>query len=338
MKIRSLAVITFLLTVCVVYPVALAQGNDGEACSSKTIVYPRTILLIRDEPGLTADRVRYAKPGERLNVLLSQRQGPWCWLRVTGGWLVDNVLLQETATTTASTTETTTTTTSTTVRRACYSSAKAYVAGPMNIRQRATTDSRIVARANFGAVYDALGSQQGDKYCWVKISKGWIANTSRLSHTKPLPPPTPVPAPPPAVQAAAPAAIGSPHHIVNSQGRHIPIYGDDRFRHLIASAFYYIRDNVPAFWPYLSIIDDVKFDWHACSAAYACAGWPHQVVYFGPVAYEVSIRGLASTLIHEACHFYQLKEHRSGNYDWNAEWGHRAHEQECVAKQREAGL
>ena len=79
----------FILIVWTMFPIARVDGNDAIACSSKTTVYPRATTTILERPSATSLRVRYAKPGERLDVLRSLRQGPWCLLQVADGWLID---------------------------------------------------------------------------------------------------------------------------------------------------------------------------------------------------------------------------------------------------------
>ncbi len=67
----------------------------------------------------------------------------------------------------------------------CYAHDKAYVAGNMNIRQRPTTGSSVVAKARWGDSFDVTQSEQGDSWCWLEISKGWMAKTSRVGSTPP---------------------------------------------------------------------------------------------------------------------------------------------------------
>lgn len=67
----------------------------------------------------------------------------------------------------------------------CYAHDKAYVAGNMNIRQRPSTGSSVVAKASWGDSFDVIRSQQGVKWCWLEIDKGWIAKTSRVRSSAP---------------------------------------------------------------------------------------------------------------------------------------------------------
>lgn len=54
----------------------------------------------------------------------------------------------------------------------------------MNIRESATTASRVAATARAGDSFAVLSSQRGDIWCWLQIDKGWLAKTSRVSSTQ----------------------------------------------------------------------------------------------------------------------------------------------------------
>lgn len=76
----------------------------------------------------------------------------------------------------------------------------AYLTGGMNIRASASTNSRVVARARTGDSFTVLESRAGANWCWLRISQGWMADTSRVQSTKPVQrvdtrPVTPPPAP-----------------------------------------------------------------------------------------------------------------------------------------------
>ena len=303
-----------------------ARANDsGESCHQFDTVYPRMTVSVRAEPNLTSQRVGGASRGEALAVRESSQVDLLCWLRIDAGWVVNSFFLRpEPADPVRTTTRT--------AEVSCYAHERAYVGGSMNIRQRATIDSPVIAKASSGDVFDVVASQRGETWCWLRVAEGWLARTSRVSTTRPVAPPAPV------AQLPVPVITEAPHQIINSQGRHIPIYGADSFRLSIAQAFYYLRDNVPHWWPYVAIIDDVKFDAGACSLGYACADWPYKGVYFGNRAIGKSVHQLASTLIHEACHIYQWQEGRGDNYDSSLAWEDRPHEIECMNKEREAGF
>ena len=318
-------------------------------------------------------RVRYAAVGERLDVTGSTRFGPWCWLQVSDGWLIDTRALSSKPLA------------SFTFQPGagalnCYQANMAYVAGTMNVRAAATIESAVVAKARSGDVFTVSNSAQGATWCWLKIDLGWLAKTARVQSSKPLHTTTSTSASTSAStetqqtrsdidnccfvnrhcqseqdwvdgfwafrrqECSAPGIAeqvsqpGAPHYIINSQGRKIPIYGDEEFRLTIARGFYYLRDKLPQWWQYVAIIDDVKYDDKEGNCGYACASWPYKNVRFGPHAYEQSARSIAQTLIHETCHLYQWQEGRGDNYDWSVPWEERSHEIECENKEREAGF
>ncbi len=63
----------------------------------------------------------------------------------------------------------------------------AYITGAMNIRASATTNSTVVATARAGDSFTVLEIRDGATWCWLRISRGWLANTSRVQPTKPDP-------------------------------------------------------------------------------------------------------------------------------------------------------
>lgn len=67
----------------------------------------------------------------------------------------------------------------------CFPYDTAYVTGRMNIRAEASLGGARVGLAQPGS-YAVLGSAQGETYCWVQISSGWIAKTRRVSGLKPV--------------------------------------------------------------------------------------------------------------------------------------------------------
>ena len=66
----------------------------------------------------------------------------------------------------------------------CFPSATAYVLASMNIREEASVSSEKLGLAPAGT-YVVEGSVQGESYCWINIGDGWIADTRRVSGTKP---------------------------------------------------------------------------------------------------------------------------------------------------------
>ncbi len=72
--------------------------------------------------------------------------------------------------------------------RACYSEARAWVTGEMNIRAHPTTNSSKVGTAQAGESFDVLESRLGDSFCWLRISRGWMAKTYLVSEVQPRQP------------------------------------------------------------------------------------------------------------------------------------------------------
>lgn len=167
MRPTTLALLIFSL--CAMIPASLAQETE-DACSSRETVYPVVKTAILDEAGYQGIRVRYAAPWERLDIIGSKRSGPWCWLQVSDGWLIDSAraLISEPR---------------------CYEADKAYIVGDMNIRTSASTTSRVVAKASAGDEFAVSKSYPGETWCWLKIDLGWMAETDRVRSTEPLPVP-----------------------------------------------------------------------------------------------------------------------------------------------------
>ena len=67
----------------------------------------------------------------------------------------------------------------------CYSADTAYVTGAMNIRQRPSTASQVVAKAQAGDYFNVTASIRSERWCWLNVSRGWLANTTRVQSTKP---------------------------------------------------------------------------------------------------------------------------------------------------------
>ena len=67
----------------------------------------------------------------------------------------------------------------TTAQSSCYSHDTAYITGNMNIRERPTTSSRVVATARSGDSFSVISSQRSG-WCWLETAQGWIAKTSRV--------------------------------------------------------------------------------------------------------------------------------------------------------------
>lgn len=170
----NLALLMFLI--CAMIPAPLAQDTEG-ACSSRDTVYPLVKTAILNDPSSQGTRVRHASAWERLEIIGSKFSGPWCWLQVSDGWLIDSARALSSEPYASDMDQ---------ARYAsrCYAGAKAYVSGEMNIRSGASTRSPVVAKARTGDVFAVSGSMAGTDWCWLKINLGWLANTARVRSTK----------------------------------------------------------------------------------------------------------------------------------------------------------
>ena len=70
----------------------------------------------------------------------------------------------------------------------CYRHQQAWITGAMNVREQPGINARKVGSAGTGESFPVLESRQGDTYCWLRISRGWMAQTAFVSATKPQQP------------------------------------------------------------------------------------------------------------------------------------------------------
>ena len=163
-----------------------AAQSAAETCSSRATAYARSTSAIRQSPSHTAAAVRSTTRGEKLDIASSQRHGPWCWLQVDDGWIIDsgtalsaNPLGEEEPATTVSA--------GTTVASggSCFSGSVAYISGSMNIRASATTSSAVTDSARAGDELAVTDSRRGQTWCWLKVNRGWMAKTSRVHAQRP---------------------------------------------------------------------------------------------------------------------------------------------------------
>ena len=180
MNARQIVLPLLLFSLCAMIPITLVHGSE-EACSSKETIYPKTSTTIRDEAGFSGRLVRYTVPWEPLEVTGSKRESAWCWLQISDGWIVDSALLSSVALRDTESEQ------PDSIPSDCYQGDTAHIAGAMNIRANATTDSPVVANARAGDSFKVTQSDRGETWCWLKVKLGWLANTSRVSSTKTAP-------------------------------------------------------------------------------------------------------------------------------------------------------
>lgn len=146
----------------------------------------------------------------------------------------------------------------------------------MNIRERPTVNSSKAGATERGDSFKVTETQEGDTYCWLKISKGWIAHISFVSHD---------------IADILPT-----------------IEGDDRFRTRVVQAFAYIHSKSSKWFKYTvpkirTVTPDPDLEREEVNAR-VLVGKRH--VSINPqYARRASQAILASTLVHEACHVHQ---------------------------------
>ena len=296
MNTRPITAALVLFLLCAITPVSLAQKAE-EVCSARETVYPVVMTAILDDPSHQGVHVRHANPWERLDIIGSTRGGPWCWLQVSDGWLIErpSFLSEEPYVSTVDQAR---------FASHCYSGARAYVFGNMNIRAGASTGSPVVAKAGAGDVFEVLHSIIGQDWCWLKLDQGWLANTARVGSTT------------------------------------IPISGSSRFVHQVEAALDWLETTAPEWHNYVidgvdKVFELANSDPNGCWA-YAYTDERHvgvetcnsNIMQEGGLNARQDQLNLAMVLVHEACHIHR---HEAG-FVYNA--ATRYHEEtECIKRE-----
>ena len=315
-------------------------SSASASCHSHDTVYARTSMNIREEPTYAAKAVGFTDRGEALDIISSELVAGACWLRIDRGWLRDSVLLLvEPLATSAS--------------GSCYPHGTAYIAGTMNIRASATTDSRVVAKAQAGNTFKVTESKRGETWCWLKISKGWLAKTGRVSATKPTITVATRSETVPTTQqsdidnccyvdrqcssgeewqsgywAYQNNECGAPASSAAVSASLPGIDGPSGFVSKVTSAFNYLRDRAPNWFNYaVAKISSVGQHFGEGARAYVS----RRRVDISPSSrYTGDVVVLSSILVHEACHIYQWDEGRRHSLDPTTR------EVECIQVQLDA--
>ena len=183
---------------------------------------------------------------------------------------------EATATPTATSEPTATPTVTPTPVPQCYEHEWAYLTGSMNIRQQPTVNSNRAGVTETGESYRVTETHEGDTYCWLKISKGWIAHISFVSHD---------------IAGILPT-----------------IEGDDWFTRNVIQAFKYMHNRSSKWFKYTvpkirTVVADPDLEREEVNARVLVA---RRHVSINPIyARRESPAMLASTLVHEACHVHQ---------------------------------
>jgi len=158
-----------MLFVATVSPAASAAG-----CYSDQVVYTPEPATIRAAADASGAFVRYTATGEGLYIINARRSSGSCWLQTNEGWLIyDPLVISDTfigahrEATGAG-------------QPLCLKGETATISGAMNIRESPTTSSPVVAIAQAGDTFTIIEKTVGVKWCWLKISLGWLAVTERV--------------------------------------------------------------------------------------------------------------------------------------------------------------
>ncbi len=158
----------------------------------------------------------------------------------------------------------------------CYEHEWAYLTGSMNIRERPTVNSNKAGATEQGESYRVVETHEGDSYCWLKISRGWIAHISFVS---------------PDIADILPT-----------------IQGDDWFTSRVIQAFQYMHDRSSKWFKYTApkirtVVADSGLEREEVNARVLV---DRRHVSINPIyVRRDSSAMLASTLVHEACHVHQ---------------------------------
>ena len=276
--------------------VAATPGTQDaeDSCWPHDVVHVSGNVTHRTSHSFGSASAGKAKHGDTYDVIGSQQVGKSCWIETSAGWLYHGYVRHIADPPPA---PEATLTPPATLPSGCYDADIAYVTGPMNIRASHSTDSEKVGTAASGDVFEVSASAQGETYCWLKVSGGWVAQTGRVRSTKP----------------PAPAKAS------------VRIEGDTAFIGAIEAALDYLREQTPR-W-YLYVTNKVSYIRpRAASERGSAAVVNRRRMEIHPGILHDTFQ-VAATLVHEACHQYQYDEGRWGN-QWSLAAG-RERETEC---------
>lgn len=336
--------ITLIFALIALMSVSLAQDSE-EACSSRETVYPLVKTAILAEASYKVAHIRHAASGEQLEIIGSKRFGPWCWLQVSDGWVIDNArsLSSEPLSGTPFQ-QVIIYPTNTPTPPSCYEADKAYIVGSMNIRAGASTNSSVVASALAGDVFTVSNSTMGANWCWLRIRDlwynfdlGWMAETSHVRSTDPT---QPVDA-----GSAAPSTnidnccfvdrictsqqelsdgysayqrneCPGPPHQGASGGHAIGIEGSSEFNKLMSETLDLLQSSSQKWHHYVAsavdriIEDENNYTMSALSAARTVKAAPYRrLIRLGSdtIRRDQAVLRSATGLVHEACHIHRYE-------------------------------
>ena len=248
-----------------------------ESCFSYADAIVTRDTTLRLSPRVASPHDERARAGETFEVLGSTRSGKNCWVETVAGWLTDTFVKPSDPSTVADS------------QYRCYEGRRAYVTGTMNIRESSSANSPVVVKALAGESFSVTRSHQGDTWCWLKINKGWMADTSYVSHD---------------IKDVLP-----------------PIMGDDWFKNRIVRAFEFLSNKSPRWFKYtVPKIQVILPDPDLESNARVIASTGKVTISSNFTMENGSDAAMiASTLIHEACHVHQWESGKRSLLGWDLE-------------------
>ncbi len=210
---------------------------------------------------------------------------------------------------------------------------RATVTGPMNIRESPTTSSPVVAGAQAGDIFTVTQTTVGVKWCWLKISLGWLADTERVRATN-RNNFVDAPATAPTTSEASDTdnccfvdrqctteqewidgywarqnglCVAQPPFSVAQLSRP-RIEGSEAFIHLVTESLNLTEHKAPALYMYIvsvtSVIEEHAPDHTACGLAYVGTGRTSLGSCVKVEGMPGDLFGVAAVLAHEACHHH----------------------------------
>ena len=241
--------------------------TDTQAAQDNCYPYDDAIVTrdttLRLSPRVASPHDELATVGETFEVLGSNHYGFHCWVETITGWLIGAYLRPSDLSTAADSPS------------SCYEGHWTYVTGTMNIRESHTTASPVVGQAHAVESYKVTKSHQGETWCWLQISKGWMALTSYVSND-----------------------------IIDVLP---PIKGDEQFKNKVVRAFEFISGKSPRWFGYtVPKIQEIRPDPDLEANARVVASTGRVTISSNFIRENGrDFAMLASTLIHEACHVHQ---------------------------------
>ena len=331
----------WLILVSAMLPVvAEPSAARASGCYFREVAVTREPATIRAEPRASGAFVRVTTAGEDLAIINAIHSNGSCWLETDEGWLIyDAQVISDTffsfeAGVGETRQEQTT----------CLPGQTVTISGPMNIRKSPTTESPVVASAKAGENYTVYEIAIGIEWCWMKVWRGWLANTERVQATNPgdaVDSEATAPKPEPADDdnccfdgrlcttaeewidgywAHLNELCGAPPRVSLSQLSKPRVVGSEAFVHAVSETLDLMEIKTPAVYRYVvsatTVVEEHGPEVNACGLAYIGAGRTSlgSCFDFAEAQTPELLNSLAAVLAHEACH-HKGDDMKKGEFD-----------------------